>query len=115
MNPVPIEFEVKSQAAEVRVTWDDDHVSVYPMRYLRGYCPCAKCQGHGGRWDFVAVEAPVLTEVEEVGNYALRLVWNDGGDDKHTTGIYSFDNLRELCPCDPCRQAAGATHPFDRM
>jgi len=114
MNTVPVEFEIKSQAAEVRVTWNDEHVSVYPMRYLRGYCPCAKCQGHGGRWDFVPVDAPTLTEVEEVGNYALRLTWDDG-DTKHTTGIYSFDNLRELCPCNTCRAEVGPSHPFNRM
>lgn len=114
MKTVPVEFEIKSQVGEVHITWDDDHVSVYSTRYLRGYCPCARCQGHGGRWDFVPVEAPVLTAVEEVGSYALRLVWNDG-DAEHTTGIYSFDNLRELCPCDTCRAAAGPSHPFNRM
>lgn len=114
MNPVPVELEIKSKAAEVRVTWDDDHVSLYPMRYLRGYCPCATCQGHSGKWDFVPVEAPVVADVEEVGNYALRIVWDDGGS-KHTTGIYSFDNLRELCPCDACRSAAGPSHPYERM
>jgi DUF971 family protein len=113
MNTVPVQFEIKSEAAEVRITWDDDHLSVYSMRYLRGYCPCAKCQGHGGRWDFVPVDTPVLTAVEEVGNYALRIIWD--GAEKHTTGIYSFDNLRELCPCDACRTAAGPSHPFTRM
>lgn len=117
MQPAPVELEIRSRERQVRITWDDDHVTVYPMRYLRGYCPCAKCQGHGGAWRFVAVESPAVARVEEVGNYALRIVWNDGGDDsvQHTTGIYSFENLRELCPCDACRGAAGSSHPFDRM
>jgi DUF971 family protein len=36
-----------------------------------------------------------LERVETVGNYALQPVWKDG----HSYGIYSWDYLRELCPC----------------
>jgi DUF971 family protein len=115
MEAEPIELEIRGKDRAVRITWDDDHTSLYPMRYLRGYCPCAQCQGHSGRWEFVAVEAPEVVRVEEVGAYALRIVWNDGNERQHTTGIYSFENLRELCPCDTCRTAAGPRHPFHRM
>ncbi len=38
---------------------------------------------------------------ELVGRYALQIFWSDG----HSTGIYSFHYLRELCPCGEC--AAG--------
>jgi DUF971 family protein len=37
--------------------------------------------------------------VAPVGNYALHFGWSDG----HDTGIYSFEYLRELCPCPQCR------------
>jgi DUF971 family protein len=37
-----------------------------------------------------------------VGNYALHFDWSDG----HTTGIYSFDYLRRICPCPACSGAA---------
>jgi DUF971 family protein len=39
-----------------------------------------------------------MNSVEEVGQYAVRINWNDG----HTTGIYSFDHLRRICPCADC-------------
>ena len=37
-------------------------------------------------------------EIEYVGRYALRFQWSDG----HSTGIYPFDMLRRICPCDVC-------------
>jgi len=33
-----------------------------------------------------------------VGNYAIQILFSDG----HTTGIYSFEHLREICPCEQC-------------
>jgi len=36
--------------------------------------------------------------VSAVGNYALQFNWSDG----HKTGIYSFEYLRQLCPCPQC-------------
>ena len=37
-----------------------------------------------------------------VGRYAVQFLWSDA----HFTGIYPFDTLRKLCPCDECRAAA---------
>src|ERR1700687_5631888 len=34
----------------------------------------------------------------QVGNYAIQITFNDG----HATGIYSYEHLRTLCPCDEC-------------
>ncbi len=42
-----------------------------------------------------------MTSIEPVGNYALRIAWNDG----HNTGIYSYDHLRSICPCAACQAA----------
>jgi DUF971 family protein len=114
MMMAPLEVEIETHEARVRIAWEDDHESLYPFRYLRGFCPCAACQGHSGGWEFVPVDSPVITAVTEVGNYALGIDWDDGGK-KHTTGIYSFDNLRQLCPCDACLRAAGPHHPMRRM
>jgi DUF971 family protein len=36
-----------------------------------------------------------------VGNYAIRIMWSDG----HSTGIYSFEHFRKICPCPECRAA----------
>ncbi len=113
LAPLPIEVEVEP-AVELLVTWEDGHRSRYPVYYLRGFCPCASCQGHGGAWNFHHIDAPKLTAIEEVGSYALRLVWDDGGT-THDTGLYTFETLRELCPCAACRAAQGETHPTARM
>ena len=83
----------------VRILWDDDHLSEYPWAYLRGWCPCALCQGHGGQRRFVHVERAELSGWTQVGNYAINFFWTDG----HQTGIYSYDYLRALCACSECR------------
>ncbi len=41
---------------------------------------------------------------EGVGKYALKFNWNDG----HALGIYSWQWLREICPCDQCRKGEKA-------
>jgi ATP-binding protein involved in chromosome partitioning len=45
--------------------------------------------------------------IELVGQYAIQIFWSDG----HETGIYSFRDLRQGCPCDDCARirAAGGT------
>jgi DUF971 family protein len=83
----------------IRVTWDDGHVGEYAQEYLRGYCPCALCQGHGGQRNFVSVPGASLQEIRTIGNYAIEFRWQDG----HNTGIYTYDYLRSLCPCMRCK------------
>jgi len=86
-------------AGIVRMKWDDDHVGEYSEEYLRGYCPCALCQGHGAQRRFVSVPGATLQEIRTVGNYAIEFRWRDG----HSTGIYTYDYLRALCPCAACK------------
>jgi DUF971 family protein len=45
-----------------------------------------------------------------VGNYAIQIAFTDG----HATGIYSFDHLRQVCPCEACERefrSSAATAP----
>lgn len=109
-SPEPVEVAV-GEGGSMHIRWSDEHQSVYPRRYLRGYCPCAHCQGHGGRHEFVPNDAPRITAVEEVGRYALNIRYAGG----HDTGIYTFELLRRLCPCDACTSAAGPKHPYNRL
>ncbi len=104
----PIELEIRQAAQQVRILWSDGHTSFYPWWYLRGFCPCAHCQGHGGPTRFIETDAIALDEVDEVGQYALRLSWEKA----HVTGIYTFAYLRTLCLCGACRGAAGEAHPL---
>lgn len=100
--PHPVEVEYKSAHHALHMTFSDDHVSVFPTHYLRGYCPCAHCQGHSGgpaKWNpSTSLRQIEVEDVQPVGNYALAITWGDG----HDSGIYSFQKLRELCPCPEC-------------
>ena len=100
--PSPVEINhIKAQGV-VRITWDDGHAGDYPQDYLRGFCPCAGCQGHGGGVKFHAAPDAVLAQIGAVGNYAIQFFWQDG----HETGIYTFEFLRALCPCAGCKSLA---------
>ena len=84
---------------KLRLTWADGHGAELDYDFVRGWCPCALCQGHG------AIEIqprppkrPVTPEtIEPVGNYGISIVWSD----QHATGIYRFDFLRELANRQP--------------
>ena len=79
-------------ARELEISWADGHKSRLPHEILRGYCPCAGCQGHSGAIQFQEGGNLELRELEQVGNYALGLTWGDS----HNSGIYSFRFLRAL-------------------
>lgn len=97
-RPRPTEVNHVRDAGVVRITWNDGHVGEYDYAYLRGWCPCALCQGHGNERRFVRSVDPRLEAIEIVGSYALNLRWGDG----HDTGIYAYAYLREICPCPAC-------------
>jgi DUF971 family protein len=130
--PIPIDARRKpakvkvhvSSGAGVDITWADDHVSHYDFAYLRNECPCAMCNDErqkkaAGQEKDAQLKAenpgavalptsspllpmfkPKLTAkaAHAVGNYALQIDFTDG----HSTGIYSFDYLRTVCPCPEC-------------
>jgi ATP-binding protein involved in chromosome partitioning len=86
---------------ELGITWGDGHESAYPVRELRLACACASCvdewtgEAHLDPGSVPADVHPIA--IRPVGRYAIQIEWSDG----HTTGIYPFRRLRELCPC--CR------------
>ena len=99
-----------SKSTGIKIDWRDGHHSDYSLAYLRDECPCATCTGaHGTEPQKASYSKPELfpmykptlrmNSVEPVGQYAVRIFWNDG----HSTGIYSFDHLRKICPCDECK------------
>lgn len=100
--PRPRKMEIHEEA--LHVEWPDGHHSVYPLDGLRAVCPCVECAGgHAGMGRPVnpreLLEAPQegigIRGMEEVGNYAVQFLWTDG----HSTGIYSWQFLRQICPC----------------
>jgi DUF971 family protein len=97
-HPEPVEVRHEKGARRVVIEWDDGHVAAYGLDYLRSWCPCASCQGHTGSIRYLDLVAPELVHLDSVGNYGVSLAWQDG----HSTGIYTFRHLRQLCPCAEC-------------
>ena len=114
----------KTTGTTMEIAWKDGHQSTYTFTYLRAACPCATCneerhKAHREPGQPAAPESsaplqmykPQLrpNEVAPVGNYAIRFNWNDG----HQHGIFSWDYLREWCPCDECRAARHAADDLE--
>ena len=102
MKPEPEEIE-KNKDGTLRVKWRDGHEGVYPPDYLRLRCHCAACVEEWSGRQLIQPEGipddirPLKLSV--VGQYALHIDWSDG----HSTGMYSYDFLRSICPCADCR------------
>lgn len=101
--PEPVEVRHEKAARRLVLTWDDGHVSPFPLDYLRSWCPCASCQGHAAEARYLDLVDQDLAHIEPVGNYALTPTWADG----HNTGLFSFRLLRALCPCEACQGNQG--------
>ncbi len=88
----------------VRIDWKDGHHSEYTFDYLRKKCPCATCREHKAQTTDKTLlpmyqEQVRAVQAQPVGHYAVQFAFSDG----HTTGIYSFEYFREICPCADCR------------
>ena len=101
----PKDLQANTAQRCLAVTWDAEHVASYPYKFLRGECHCASCVDEWTgvrRLDPASIPANiVISSMRLVGNYALSIEWSDG----HTTGIYTWERLRELCPCPRCQEA----------
>lgn len=96
----PTHIDVNPETLTIR--WADGHESIYPMRYLRQHCRCANCV-HEITGDELLVKNNVSEDIrclkaEPVGHYALTFSFSD----QHATGIYAYDYLRAICPCEVC-------------
>ncbi len=103
LGPEPTDVSCDEAAGIVRIAWSDGSNTQYTFSGLRGWCPCAECQGHSGQFGFVRVDDPKLDSVEGVGRYALRLTWADG----HSIGMYSYSWLREIADFEECKTGNG--------
>ena len=90
----PLELRLKRAEKLLEVAFDDGSRFSLPAEYLRVESPSAEVQGHGpGQKTLVHGRAHVgIMELEAVGNYAVRIKF----DDLHDTGIYSWNYLYQL-------------------
>lgn len=124
-EPAPRSVDI-SLSEGVSIEWRDGHQSHYGIRYLRERCPCAACtEKHGpqaarggaaggqegaagqpARPAALPIYQPrgaTLLGAERVGNYALIFHFSD----RHATGIYTWEYLRQICRCEACQRARG--------
>jgi DUF971 family protein len=90
----PTEIRLRREQKRLEIDFDDGAKFALPAEYLRVESPSAEVQGHGpGERRIIAGRRHVgIIGLEPVGNYAVRIVF----DDLHDTGIYSWDYLHEL-------------------
>ena len=90
----PTEIRFRKAEKSLDITFDDGRSYSYSAELLRVESPSAEVQGHGpGQKNIVTGRRHVsILEIEPVGHYAIRLIF----DDLHDTGIFSWQYLLEL-------------------
>jgi DUF971 family protein len=87
-------LKLRTKSRLLEVSFDDGSRFELPFEYLRVYSPSAEVRGHGPGQETLQLgkHDVAITAVEPVGNYAVRLVFDDG----HDTGLYTWPYLHEL-------------------
>ena len=93
-EPWPVEIRLKSAEKRLEIDFDDGASLHFPAELLRVESPSAEVQGHGpSQKQTVAGKRDIgIVRLEPVGNYAVRIVFDDG----HDTGLFSWTYLRDL-------------------
>ena len=93
-SPTPVELRYDRAARVLHVTFDNGESFACTAEYLRVHSPSAEVRGHGPGQEVLQVgkERVGIASIEPVGNYAVRLCF----DDDHDTGLYSWEELHRL-------------------
>ncbi len=93
-TPQPTDIKLRTESRLLEVRFDDGSQFELPFEYLRVFSPSAEVKGHGGGEGALVrgKERVGISGIEPVGNYALRLFFDDG----HNTGLYSWSVLHQL-------------------
>jgi DUF971 family protein len=94
VSPWPLEIRLNPARDSLTIAFDNGESFVLAAQYLRVESPSAEVRGHGaGPKQIVTGKEDVeITLLEPVGNYAVRIVFDDG----HDSGLYSWDYLLKL-------------------
>ncbi len=86
----PSEIRYESAERKLYLTFEDGAAFALTAERLRVESPSAEVQGHGGKKVIVTGKAGVgISAIEPVGNYAIRITFDDG----HKTGLYTWGYL----------------------
>ena len=90
----PTDINVKDEGRRLEVVYDDGVTAENSAERLRVESPSAEVQGHrpDQKVTLTGKQNVRIVDIEQVGNYAIRLIFDDG----HNTGIYTWEYLRKL-------------------
>lgn len=93
-TPIPTEITLHQQTRRIELAFDNGERYELTHEFLRVFTPSAEARGHGPGQEVLQVgkRDVALTDIQPVGNYAVKLVFSDG----HDSGLYSWDWLYEL-------------------
>lgn len=91
---VPTAIRLRKKSGLLELQYADSQKVALPAELLRVYSPSAEVKGHGqGQQTLQTGKRQVqMTGIEAVGNYAIKLSFDDG----HDSGIYGWDYLYDL-------------------
>lgn len=94
----PVEVRLVAGRSALSIVFDSGETATLPAELLRCESPSAEVQGHsaGGKTLVAGKRDVLITSIEPIGNYAIRLVFDDG----HSTGLYGWTYLSQLA-ADP--------------
>jgi DUF971 family protein len=93
-DPIATEIRLRRSSRVLEVSFDDGSRFELPFEYLRVHSPSAEVKGHGPGQEVLVLgkENVGITAIEPIGQYAVKLVFDDG----HDTGLYTWKYLHEL-------------------
>ena len=92
--PHPLDIKLQKRLRKLQISFSDGERFELAAEYLRVFSPSAEVQGHGGGEGVLVTgkETVNIDQIEPVGRYAVRLVFDDG----HNTGLYTWPILYDL-------------------
>ncbi len=93
-SPQPESINLHQKSRVLEIDFDDGRNFKLPCEFLRVYSPSAEVKGHGPGQSVLQTgkENVSITNIEPIGHYAVKLIFDDG----HETGLYSWAYLYEL-------------------
>lgn len=91
-TPIPSKIKLHKASRILELRYADGRGFELPAEFLRVHSPSAEVQGHGRPVLQTGKQNVALVGIEPAGNYALKLIFDDG----HDSGLYSWDYLYQL-------------------
>lgn len=93
-KPIPTDIILHQASHELEISFSDGQAFRYPTEFLRVYSPSAEVRGHWGQGAKLQLDKQNVNilEIRPVGNYAVKIVYDDG----HDSGLYDWNYLYKL-------------------